>query len=135
MIAPTELVQWILLPGGLTADGQLAASVFVAPRLRPEPRPASPTSPTSPTGPALLGGLELAVVRPDGVTEAPISMAIEASRTYWGRAVPAGPTVVRAFAFDDLADRPLVSYPARRCSATCAIAGRSWPSRPVTSSR
>ena len=29
-------VQWILLPGGITAGGQLSASVFVAPRLRPD---------------------------------------------------------------------------------------------------
>ena len=105
-----QLVQWILLPNGLTAEGFLAASVFVAPRLRPG-EPATLTDfPDFADWPAALDGLQLELERADGVTEAPMSVAGSASGGLWQAVFPPT-TTVRAFTFDDLADRPLVSYP------------------------
>jgi hypothetical protein len=105
-----QLVQWILLPNGLTADGQLSASVFVAPRLRPS-EPATLTDfPDFADWRSILNELELVLERADGATEAPMSMFVSASGELWQALFPPA-TTVRAFAFDDLADRPLISYP------------------------
>lgn len=105
-----QSVQWILLPAGLTPEGQLAASVFVAPRLQPSETATLADFPDFADWPAVLAGLELKIVRPDGVSEAPLAMSVAASRPRWA-ALFAATTTVRRFAFADLADRPLVSYP------------------------
>ncbi|MGY3319578.1 hypothetical protein [Arthrobacter sp. TE12232] len=105
-----QIVQWILLPGGLTADGQLAASVFIAPRLRPDGQVTLADFPDFADWPQALADLELRIVRPDGETEAPLSIGINAESTRWTSLFPSD-TVVRPFYFDDLADRPLISYP------------------------
>ena len=85
--------------------------MFVAPRLRPGGPATLADFPDFADWPAVLAGLELAVERPDGTVEAPLSVAVSASSDALGRAVPRATTVVRAFDFEDLADRPLVSYP------------------------
>ena len=104
-----QLVQWILLPNGLTPDGQLSASVYVAPRLRPGDPATLADFPDFADWPAQLG-FELVLERADGVTEAPMSQVVHASPALWQAVFPPT-TTVRAFAFEDLADRPLVSYP------------------------
>ena len=105
-----QLVQWILLPGGITPDGQLSASVFVAPRLRPDTSATLADFPDFADWPAVLNGLVLEVQRADGTTEAPLSVAVTASGDLW-RALFPDSTTVRSFHFDDLADRAIVSYP------------------------
>ncbi|GAA2845834.1 hypothetical protein Acy02nite_47500 [Actinoplanes cyaneus] len=105
-----QTVQWILLPNGLTPDGQLSASVFVAPRLRPGDAATLADFPDFADWPAVVAGLELTLVRPDGVTEAPLAMSVTASSGLWAALFP-GDTTVRPFTFGDLADRPLISYP------------------------
>ena len=132
-----QSVQWILLPAGLTPDGQLAASVFVAPRLQPSETATLADFPDFADWPAALAGLELAVVRPDGATEAPLAMSVAASSARWAALFPAT-TTVRPFAFDDLADRPLVSYPVAEVLAHLRtrwadLAYRARDELPVTS--
>jgi hypothetical protein len=105
-----QIVQWILLPGGLTADGQLAASVFIAPRLRPGGQATLADFPDFADWPQALAGLDLRIIRPDGETEAPLSITINADSALWTSLFPPD-TVVRPFSFEDLADRPLISYP------------------------
>ncbi|MCU1574739.1 MAG: hypothetical protein JWO93_2821 [Micrococcaceae bacterium] len=105
-----QTVQWILLPGGLTADGQLAASVFIAPRLRPDGQATLADFPDFADWPQTLAGLDLRIVRPDGETEAPLTVAMSAESAYW-TSIFTSDTAVRPFRFDDLADRPLISYP------------------------
>ncbi|WP_127127345.1 hypothetical protein [Georgenia sp. SYP-B2076] len=107
-----QLVQWILLPGGLTEDGMLAASVFVAPRLRPEAPATLADFPDLADWRSVLDGLTLTLERADGGTEAPQHVAVGAEGRLWGALFPPA-TTVRAFAFADLADRPLISYPLR----------------------
>jgi hypothetical protein len=106
-----QLVQWILLPNGLTAEGRLAASVFVAPRLHPSEPTMLEDFPDFADWRSVLGGLQLIIERADGVTEAPLSVSISSSAGLWKALFPPATTAVRAFAFDDLADRPLISYP------------------------
>ncbi|GAA1531907.1 hypothetical protein GCM10009827_057080 [Dactylosporangium maewongense] len=105
-----QLVQWILLPNGLTADGQLSASVFVAPRLRPSEPATLADFPDFADWRSVLDGLHLVLERSDGATEVPMSVAVSASGALWQALFPAT-TTVRAFEFDDFADRPLISYP------------------------
>lgn len=105
-----QSVQWILLPNGLTGDGQLSASVFVAPRLRPGGPATLADFDDFADWPAVLAGLELSIELPDGTVEAPASVTVSASSNWWRALFPAS-TVVRSFHFDDLADRPLISYP------------------------
>lgn len=132
-----QSVQWILLPAGLTPDGQLAASVFVAPRLRPSEAVTLEDFPDFADWPAVLAGLELAIVGPDGVSEAPLNLSVAASSARWAALFPET-TTVRPFAFDDLADRPLVSYPVAEVLAHLRnrwadLAYRARDDLPVTS--
>jgi hypothetical protein len=125
-----QLLQWVLLPNGLNADGQLSASVFVSPRLRPSEPATLADFPDFADWPAVLRGLELQLERADGVTEAPMRVTVLATSGRWQALFP--PTTrVRAFEFEDLADRPLVSYPVgevlghlRECWASLAFAAR-----------
>src|SRR5664279_3129302 len=71
-----QLVQWILLPNGLTATGQLAASVFVAPRLRPSEPATLNDFPDFADWRSVLDGMTLVLERADGVTESPIDVAV-----------------------------------------------------------
>ncbi len=106
-----QLVQWILLPNGLTAEGRLSASVFVAPRLRPSQPTTLEDFPDFADWRSVLGGMQLVLERADGATEAPLSVSIASSAGLWQALFPPASTAVRAFAFDDLANRPLVSHP------------------------
>ena len=105
-----QTVQWILLPNGLTPGGQLSASVFVAPRLRPGGPATLADFADLADWPAVLAGVDLSIERPDGTVEAPLSVASPASSNWWRALFPAS-TPVRSFHFEDLADRPLISYP------------------------
>ena len=109
-----QIVQWIFLPGGLTDDGQLAASIFVSPRLRTDEgqAPTLADFPDFVDWPALVssGQLQITLQRGDLVTEAPMQVIGGSSSELWRALFPAE-TPVRSFAFDDYADRPLVSYP------------------------
>ncbi|MEU3783130.1 hypothetical protein [Streptomyces sp900129855] len=105
-----QLVQWILLPGGLTGDGQLRASVFVAPRLHPGGNATLADFPDFADWSSVLNGLTLLVERPDGATEAPLRVTASARGGLWRALLPAT-TPVKAFTFEDLADRPLISFP------------------------
>lgn len=105
-----QLLQWTLLPNGLTADGQLAASVFVAPRLRPSEPTTLEEFPDFMDWRSVLGGLELVVERADGATAPPLSVRISSSSELW-RALFPPTTPVRAFHFEDLSNRPLISHP------------------------
>ena len=132
-----QIVQWILLPNGLTEDGHLAASVFIAPRLRPSEAATLADFPDFVDWPAILAGLELEIVRPDGRREAPLDMSVAASSAWWAALFPAT-TTVRPFVFDDRADRPLVSYPVAEVLAHlrdrwATLAFRARDDLPVTS--
>ncbi|MBI5294614.1 MAG: hypothetical protein HY869_03995 [Chloroflexi bacterium] len=107
-----QIVQWIFLPGGLTEDGQLAASIFVTPRLRSDEGHTLADFPDFVDWPALVGSgqLQVTLQRGDGVTEAPMQVIGSGSRELWQALFPAD-TLVRPFIFEDYADRPLVSYP------------------------
>jgi hypothetical protein len=105
-----QLVQWVLLPNGLTADDQLAASVFVAPRLRPDAPATLEQFPDFADWPAVLGSLNLVLELAGGATEAPLRITANASGGLWSALFPPE-TTVRAFRFENVAYRPLVSYP------------------------
>jgi hypothetical protein len=104
-----QLVQWILLPNGLTPDGMLAASVYVAPRLRCDAPATLADFPDFADWPAQVSE-DLLIERDDGATSRPRSISVLATRGLWPALLPPT-TPVRAFAFGDFADRPLVSYP------------------------
>lgn len=114
-----QIVQWIFLPGGLTEDGQLAASLFVAPRLRGDvDNDESLTLADFPDfvdWPAMVNGdqLNITLEREDGATEAPMQVTGGGSSELWKALFPSE-TPVHPFKFDDYADRPLVTYPLRQ---------------------
>jgi hypothetical protein len=107
-----QIVQWIFLPGGLTDDGQLAASIFVSPRLRSDEGHTLADFPDFVDWPALVasGQFQVTLQRGDGATETPMQV-IGGSRSELWQALFPPETQVRPFTFDDYADRPLISYP------------------------
>jgi hypothetical protein len=134
----SQLVTWTLLPNGLTDDGQLSASVFIAPRLRPDPAATLSDFPDFLDWPATLQGLGLEIVRPDGTAEAPTAVMVNASSSLWAALFPPS-TAVKAFRFDDLADRPIISYDVAQVLAYlrgrwAAVAGGNPFELPVTNS-
>lgn len=134
----SQLVTWTLLPNGLTDDGQLSASVFIAPRLRPDPAATLSDFPDFLDWPATLQGLGLELVRPDGTAEAPTAVTVNASSSLWAALFPPS-TAVKAFRFDDLADRPIISYDVAQVLAYlrgrwAAVAGGNPFELPVTNS-
>ena len=111
-----QIVQWIFLPGGFTEDRNLAASIFVAPRLRGDGSILSLSDfPDFVDWPAIVRGgrMRITLQRGDGTTEAPMRIINTAGSALW-QAFFLPETRVRPFVFDDLADRPLVTYPLRR---------------------
>jgi hypothetical protein len=107
----TQIVQWVFLPAGLTPDGQLAASVFVAPRLRSDEGSTLADFPDFTDWPATLNsGLGVTLQRDDGTTEAPMQVMSSATSELWQALFPPE-TPVRPFVFGDYADRPIVTYP------------------------
>ncbi|NMR28112.1 hypothetical protein [Crystallibacter degradans] len=133
-----QLVQWILLPNGLTSDGFLAASVFIAPRLRPGQAATLADFPDFADWPDLLRELTLNLERGDGATTAPRQVMVQGSSQLW-QALFVPTTTVRAFAFDDFADRPLVSYPVKEVlghlrNRWATLAARTVDDLPLTSS-
>src|SRR5450759_1559276 len=109
-----QIVQWIFLPAGLTADGQLAASIFISPRLRSDEGSKLADCPDFLDWPQLLNaGLTVTFERADGVTEAPMQTMMSGSSTLWQALFPPD-TPIRSFEFEDYADRPLVTFPLRK---------------------
>ena len=135
-----QIVQWIFLPGGLTEDGQLAASIFVSPRLRSDEGHTLADFPDFVDWPALVGPgqLQVTLQRGDLVTEAPMQIIGGGSSELWRALFPAD-TLVRPFTFDDYADRPLVSYPYNKVldylrGQWASLAGDSIDDLPYSSS-
>lgn len=111
-----QIVQWIFLPGGMTEDGQLAASLFVAPRLRSDEGSTLADFPDFLDWPATLGShlTQLILQRlSDLGTEAPMQVIGGGNSAIWQALFPPE-TPVRPFVFDDFADRPLITYPLRK---------------------
>ena len=105
-----QIVQWTLLPAGLTPDGHFAASVFIAPRLRPEAGGTLGDFPDFADWPSIVASATVTLQREDGSTEMPMHTLVQADGDLW-RALFPPETPVRPFVFDDYADRPIISYP------------------------
>ncbi len=106
-----QIVQWTLLPAGLTPDGFLRASLFVSPRLRSDEGTTLSGFPDFVDWPGQLGGgFQVTLQREDGATAAPDQVLVNADSGLW-QALFLPETLVRPFEFDDYADRPIVSYP------------------------
>jgi hypothetical protein len=108
-----QIVQWVFLPAGLTDDGQLAASIFVCPRLRSDRASTLADYPDFVDWPQTLrAGLQVTLEREDGTTEAPTSISGPGNSALW-RALFPPTTPVQPYEFDqqDYADRPIATYP------------------------
>lgn len=105
-----QRIQWVAAPSGVAADGSLRLSVLVAPRLRSEQATLAPF-PDFHDWPACIraAGFEVKIddrlVPATVVSEPPNAADSALWKALFGPATPLQP-----FVFDDLADRPLVSY-------------------------
>jgi hypothetical protein len=109
-----QLVQWVFLPAGMTDDGFLAVSGYLAPRLRSDEGGTLADFPDFVDWPATVATsqTELLAQRDDGATTAPLAGrgVLGGDSDLW-RALFPPETPVRPFVFDDYADRPLVTFP------------------------
>jgi hypothetical protein len=105
-----QRMQWIALPSGTTPDGAaLRLSVAVAPRLRTDEAATLDPFPDLHDWPATVRAADLGLERGDGT---PVPATVESpppSSELWQALFPPG-TPLAPFEFDDVADRPFVSY-------------------------
>lgn len=111
----TQTIQWIALPNGFDADGQLRLSVFLAPRLRTDEGITLDLFPDFLDWAARMQpdaiSFEIEVEGEPAVPTSIVSPAPDAA--LWASLFNAQ-TPVKPFDFNDYADRPLVSFPVSR---------------------
>ena len=131
-----QLVQWILLPGGLTA-GRPAVGVGVrraaaAARAR---RPPWPTSRTSPTGASVLNGLRAGGRAGRRDHRGTAERGGDRLRRPVAGPVPATPRPCAPSSSTIWPTGRSSATRSTRCSATCGTVGPSWLSPPATTCR
>src|SRR5256885_1671965 len=110
-MARTQLIQWVMLPDGVSDDGHLKLSVFVAPRLRSDEGISLVQFPDFVDWAALVGPgqARFEIERADGTRLVPEMVSTPPDADLW-HLLFGEDTPLRPFEFDDFADRPLVSY-------------------------
>jgi hypothetical protein len=114
-MATTQTIQWLALPNGLTGEGEtqkIRLSVFVSPRLRADEQHA-----TLQAFPDFLNwaartqpdGLHFDLEIDNGVRLSAQTVSAPPDPRLW-EALFAADTPVERHRFDDLADRPLITF-------------------------
>lgn len=111
-MATEQTIQWVALPNGFDENGALRLSVFVAPRLRSDE--AADLSPFADwlDWPARVAAASFEVEVDGQQPIAAVATSAPPESRLW-QALFSAQTPVRPFVFDDLAERPIVSFDAR----------------------